>query len=440
MVNLMDVHLPQTMEPEKDLFLCQCRLGDFFFGDLYGKLASQLLQLFHPLFGGFCDNPLLDRVQKVVDRTFCFRVLLVQDRQHCVGALAFKCHISEIFQKFIIKNNLLDLINDDVFNPFFFNRLFVASFVMFDTDTFVIAMHLTRFSGAALADHKALALAAVELGCQQIFILGLMLCRGFFVRCHSFLYPVEKLFGHDGGNAVWNNNITVAVLADVLPVMQHAGNITELPAVVCDLTRDEAAVLLVDSNLHREHILPSEKAFACKLKMEALGRQGKRTDLTSGQVVPKSGENRTGDLIGAPFDESYKTVQRYIRLTHLIPPLLDMMDEGKIAFSVGVELSYLDESLQRSLLSDMEALDCTPSYAQAVRMHKEYNTGLLREDRIGELLSEPKPNQRETLKLPLDALRRFAPRATERQLEEFIFRACEYYQRYLKRQRDLDSR
>ena len=117
-----------------------------------------------------------------------------------------------------------------------------------------------------------------------------------------------------------------------------------------------------------------------------------------------------------------------------------MMDEGKIAFSVGVELSYLDESLQRSLLSDMEALDCTPSYAQAVRMHKEYSTGQLREDRIGELLSEPKPNQRETLKLPLDALRRFVPRATERQLEEFIFRACEYYQRYLKRQRDLDSR
>ena len=220
---------------------------------------------------------------------------------------------------------------------------------------------------------------------------------------------------------------------------QKAG-LTELPAVVCDLTRDEAAVLLVDSNLHREHILPSEKAFACKLKMEALGRQGKRTDLTSGQVVPKSGENRTGDLIGAPFDESYKTVQRYIRLTHLIPPLLDMMDEGKIAFSVGVELSYLDESLQRSLLSDMEALDCTPSYAQAVRMHKEYSTGQLLEDRIGELLSEPKPNQRETLKLPLERLRQFAPRATERQLSDFVMKACEYYARYLKRQRDLDSR
>ena len=220
-----------------------------------------------------------------------------------------------------------------------------------------------------------------------------------------------------------------------LRAAQKAG-LTEVPAFIHPINRDEAAILLVDCNLHRDHILPSERAFAYKLKHDAMKRQGYRSDLTSERIAPKLATERIAEQDGISKD----VVKRYIRLTHLIPPLLDMMDEGKIAFSVGVELSYLDESLQRSLLSDMEALDCTPSYAQAVRMHKEYSTGQLREDRIGELLSEPKPNQRETLKLPLDALRRFAPRATERQLEEFIFRACEYYQRYLKRQRDLDSR
>ncbi len=192
----------------------------------------------------------------------------------------------------------------------------------------------------------------------------------------------------------------------------------------------------MDCNLHRDHILPSERAFAYKLKHDAMKRQGYRSDLTSERIAPKLTTERIAEQDGISKD----VVKRYIRLTHLIPPLLDMMDEGKIAFSVGVELSYLDESLQRSLLSDMEALDCTPSYAQAVRMHKEYSTGQLREDRIGELLSESKPNQRETLKLPLDALRRFAPRATDRQLEAFVFRACDHYARFLKRQRDRDSR
>ena len=216
---------------------------------------------------------------------------------------------------------------------------------------------------------------------------------------------------------------------------QKAG-LTEAPAFIHAINRDEAAILLVDCNLHRDHILPSERAFAYKLKHDAMKRQGYRSDLTSERIAPKLTTERIAEQYGISKD----VVKRYIRLTHLIPPLLDMMDEGKIAFSVGVELSYLDESLQRSLLSDMEALDCTPSYAQAVRMHKEYSTGQLREDRIGELLSEPKPNQRETLKLPLERLRQFAPRATDRQLSDFVMKACEYYARYLKRQRDLDSR
>ena len=220
-----------------------------------------------------------------------------------------------------------------------------------------------------------------------------------------------------------------------LRAAQKAG-LTEVPAFIHPINRDEAAILLVDCNLHRDHILPSERAFAYKLKHDAMKRQGYRSDLTSERIAPKLTTERIAEQDGISKD----VVKRYIRLTHLIPPLLDMMDEGKIAFSVGVELSYLDESLQRSLLSDMEALDCTPSYAQAVRMHKEYSTGQLREDRIGELLSEPKPNQRETLKLPLERLRQFAPRATDRQLSDFVMKACEYYARYLKRQRDLDSR
>ena len=221
-----------------------------------------------------------------------------------------------------------------------------------------------------------------------------------------------------------------------LRAAQKAG-LAEVPAFIHAINRDEAAILLVDCNLHRGQLLPSEKAFAYKLKYDALKRQGFRSDLTSSQIATKFD---TADLIGKSNNESRDTVYRYIRLTNLIPELLDKMDEGKIAFSVGVELSYLPEDMQRSLLSDMEALDCTPSYAQAVRMHKEHSAGQLHEDRIGELLSEPKPNQKETLKLPLERLRLFAPRATDRQLEEFVMKACEYYVRYLKRQRDRDAR
>ncbi len=221
-----------------------------------------------------------------------------------------------------------------------------------------------------------------------------------------------------------------------LRAAQKAG-LTKVPAFIHAINRDEAAILLVDCNLHRGQLLPSEKAFAYKLKYDAMKRQGFRSDLSSSQIATKFD---TADLIGKSNNESRDTVYRYIRLTNLIPELLDKMDEGKIAFSVGVELSYLSEDMQRSLLSDMEALDCTPSYAQAVRMHKEHSAGQLREERIGELLSEPKPNQKETLKLSLERLRQFAPRATDRQLEEFVFRACEYYQRYLKRQRDRDAR
>ena len=219
---------------------------------------------------------------------------------------------------------------------------------------------------------------------------------------------------------------------------QKAG-LTKIPAVICNMTRDEAAVLVVDSNLHREHLLPSEKAFAYKLKMEAMSNQGKRTDLTSGQVVPKSGENRTGDLIGAAFGESYKTVQRYIRLTYLIPELLDLMDEGKIAFMVGVELSYLPDDLQYVLLGLIEELDCTPSYSQAWQMHKELTAGTLTEESISERMNQPKPNQTEMFRMPAEKLKNMMPQSyTQEQREDFILKACAYYRRHLERQRAME--
>ncbi len=219
---------------------------------------------------------------------------------------------------------------------------------------------------------------------------------------------------------------------------QKAG-LTKIPAVICDMTRDEAAVLVVDSNLHREHLLPSEKAFAYKLKMEAMSNQGKRTDLTSGQVVPKSGENRTGDLIGAAFGESYKTVQRYIRLTYLIPELLDLMDEGKIAFMVGVELSYLPDDLQYVLLGLIEELDCTPSYSQAWQMHKDYSAGVLTEESIEERMDQPKPNQTEMFRMPAEKLKNMMPQSyTQEQREDFILKACAYYRRHLERQKAME--
>lgn len=191
--------------------------------------------------------------------------------------------------------------------------------------------------------------------------------------------------------------------------------------------------MVVDSNLHREHILPSEKAFAYKMKADALSHQGR----TSGQFVPKSDDARTTAQIGEPYGESYKTVQRYIRLTHLIPELLDWMDEGKMALSVGVELSYLDEQLQREVLDACEHYDCTPSYAQANRMHKLCNDGKLSSESIYGILAEEKANQREMFKVPMDRIRKYFPQSyTAAQIEDAIVKFCERdYRRRADRER-----
>ena len=216
---------------------------------------------------------------------------------------------------------------------------------------------------------------------------------------------------------------------------QKAG-LAVVPAFIRPVSRDEAAIMVVDSNLHREHLLPSEKAFAYKLKYDALKRQGKRTDLTSSQVATKFD---SATEIGKQANESRDTVYRYIRLTNLIPELLELMDEGKIAFSVGVELSYLSVNMQYYLLDIIERDDCTPSYSQAFHMHKEMHNGTLTMQYVDKLMATEKPNQREMLKIPVERVRAFLPKnGTDKQAEDFIVKAVEHYNKYLRRQRDRE--
>ena len=206
--------------------------------------------------------------------------------------------------------------------------------------------------------------------------------------------------------------------------------LTELPAVIKAVTRDEAAIMLVDSNLHRERLLPSEKAFAYKLKMEALGRQGKKP-LTCGQVGHKSRDD-------IDDGESGRQVQRYIRLTHLIPPLLRMVDEERIAFTPAVELSYLSEEEQQLLSFEIGLTEATPSLSQAVRMKRMSGEGKLTEEVIASIMAEEKPNQRETIRIPFSALRGKIPESyTDRERTEFIIKAVDHYYRHLMRQREV---
>ena len=207
-----------------------------------------------------------------------------------------------------------------------------------------------------------------------------------------------------------------------------------VPAFIYALDRDAAAIAVVDSNLHREHILPSEKAFAYKMKLDAMSRQGYRSDLTSDQLGRKL---ETAEIIAQQSDDSKSQVRRYIRLTYLIPELLDWMDEGKIALSVGVELSFLSDEAQYGVLEECELYDCTPSYSQAFHMKNLYNDGNLSRYEISKMLSQEKPNQRETLKIPMDKLRdRLPQNLSVQQQEDFILKAVDYYKKYLQRQRD----
>ena len=208
--------------------------------------------------------------------------------------------------------------------------------------------------------------------------------------------------------------------------------IETVPALITDMDRDAAAIALVDSNLHREKILPSEKAFAYKLKMEAMKRQGQRTDLTSRQLV---GKLETADVIAE--NESGRQVQRYIRLTNLTPGILDMVDEGRIALTPAVELSYLTEWEQRDLLETMESEDCTPSLSQAIQMKTLSQSGQLDMDKIFSIMTQPKANQQEKISFKVSELRDFFPRHyTAAQMMQEIKMALKERQQRLARQRD----
>ena len=207
-----------------------------------------------------------------------------------------------------------------------------------------------------------------------------------------------------------------------LHAAQRAG-LSEVPALVYEISRGEAAIMLVDSNLHREHILPSEKAFAYKLKADALNHRGERTDLTSGQVGPKL---RSDEMIAEESGESRKQVQRYIRLTYLIPELLQLVDDSKIALTPAVELSYLPEKAQTYLLEEMRRNDCTPSLSQAVRLKKEYQAKALTVPKLRSIMSEEKANQKERIRIPMERIRKYFPRSyTTAQMEDEIVRLCE---------------
>ena len=206
----------------------------------------------------------------------------------------------------------------------------------------------------------------------------------------------------------------------------------EVPAFIYAVTRDEAAIMLVDSNLHREHILPSEKAFAYKLKLDALKHQGK----TSAQV----GQKWSVEQVAEESSDSRSQIQRYIRLTYLIPELLDLVDEEKIALTPAVELSYLTDEEQYSLLGTIEEEDRTPSLSQAVRFKKLSQAGELSDESIETIMQEDKANQKPMFKVSMERLQKVAPKVKDKDFEDFVLKACEHYYRYLQRQRNRDAR
>ena len=211
-----------------------------------------------------------------------------------------------------------------------------------------------------------------------------------------------------------------------LHAAQRAG-LSKVPALVCEISREEAAIMLVDSNLHREHILPSEKALAYKLKMEAMSHQG-----TSGQLGQKWSREEISET------DSGRQVQRYIRLTELIPGILQMVDDGRISLTPAVEVSYLNPQEQDDLLYTMESEECTPSLSQAKELRCQSQAGILDMDSIFQILTQPKPNQRENFKIPMEKIRKFFPKSySQQQIENAIASAL---QREARRRADRDGR
>ena len=207
---------------------------------------------------------------------------------------------------------------------------------------------------------------------------------------------------------------------------------------VVDLNRDEATILMVESNFQRSQILPSEKAYAYKMRLEAMNRQGQRTDLTSTPLVSKS---RTNEELGNQVGESREQIRRYVRLTNLVPELLEFVDEGRIKMRPAVELSYLDEDSQRDVVDEIDMNDATPSHDQTIRMRKFFDEGKLTTEAIQAIMSEEKPNQKEKIVLRGDRVRQLIPKNIPvSQTEEFVCKALEHYNKFLKQRADRDSR
>ena len=207
---------------------------------------------------------------------------------------------------------------------------------------------------------------------------------------------------------------------------------------VVDLTRDEATILMVESNFQRSQILPSEKAYAYKMRLEAMNRQGQRTDLTSPPVVSKL---RTNETLGNEVGESREQIRRYIRLTNLVPELLDLVDEGRMKMRPAVEISFLDEDCQRDLVDEIDLNDCTPSHDQTIRMRKMFEEGKLTPEAIQAIMSEQKPNQRERIVLSGDKVRQYIPKNIPlNQTEDYVCKALEHYASYLRKRAERDVR
>ena len=243
------------------------------------------------------------------------------------------------------------------------------------------------------------------------------------IRQNGVLLPIAVRPGKDGRYEIISGHRRIHACKKL--------GIETVPALITQLDRDSAVIFMVDSNLQRESLLPSEKAFAYKMKLEALKHQGRASD----QLGQKSSVQTVADA----SSDSKTQVQRYIRLTNLEKPLLDLVDEGRIALTPAVELSYLLPEEQRNLIQTTESEDCTPSLSQSVRMRKLSDEGLLTMDRIFEIMTEVKGNQVEVIKIPTERVRRFfKPTTSYRQMEDYIVKALEYYARYLQRQRDRE--
>ena len=210
---------------------------------------------------------------------------------------------------------------------------------------------------------------------------------------------------------------------------------------VVDLSRDAAIIVMVESNYQRSQILPSEKAFAYKMRLDAMNRQGQRTDLTSRPVGAKSRDGRSDEQLAGDSEDSARQIQRYIRLTNLVPELLEIVDEGRMKLRPAVEISYLDEDAQRDLVDAIDDFDCTPSHAQAIKLRKFFSEGQLTLQVVSSIMQEEKPNQHERLVLRGDRVRSLLPKSMPpTQLEDYVVKALEYYGKFLRNRADRDSR